>query len=190
MQKGQILIWIIVGALVMVIAGGAYIFGRSTSSKLSPTPVVSQTPQPTPAPSSSDETANWKTYTNKLLKVEFNYPSNFSFKEDSNRGTSATTIQDTVRFKFNDKEFVFEKISSDGNVPPYAQTNTTQVFNGITWKVLTPDKNAKYCDAGDCSGITPSYYLFKDSYQYSFYYYSDSLKQTIEQILSTFKFTQ
>lgn len=46
MQKGQGLIFVIVGILVAaIIAGGAYYLGRSTSPKPSPAPVVSQTPQ-------------------------------------------------------------------------------------------------------------------------------------------------
>lgn len=51
MQKGQILIWIVVGALIVAIAGGAYYLGKSTTPKPSPTPVVnSQTHKPTSIP--------------------------------------------------------------------------------------------------------------------------------------------
>lgn len=57
-EGGQILIWIIVGGLIIMVAGGAYYLGRSTSLKPTPT-VISQTPQPTLTPASTpDETAN------------------------------------------------------------------------------------------------------------------------------------
>lgn len=82
MQKGQILIWIIVGSLLIALAGGAYYLGRSTSPKPQATPVVSQTPQPTPSPSSSpDETANWKTYTNSKYGYSVKYPPNLETSE-------------------------------------------------------------------------------------------------------------
>lgn len=76
MQKGQILIWIIIGVMVTAVAGGAYYLGRSSSPKPSPIPtVVSQTPQPTlsqtPTP---DETANWRTYTSTSGKFTIKYP--------------------------------------------------------------------------------------------------------------------
>lgn len=80
MQKGQILIWIIVGAMIIAAAGGAYFLGRSTSPKPPTTPtVVSQTPQPTPTPS-ADETANWKTLTSEELGFSIKYPNTWSIK--------------------------------------------------------------------------------------------------------------
>lgn len=76
MQKGQGLIFVIVGILAaIVIAGGAYYLGRSTSPKPSATPtVVSQTPQPTPS-TTPDKTDNWKTYTNNMFGYQIKYPS-------------------------------------------------------------------------------------------------------------------
>ena len=47
MQKGQILIFLLVGILVLAAAGGAFYLGRQTTPTPSPTPVItSQTPQP------------------------------------------------------------------------------------------------------------------------------------------------
>lgn len=51
-QKGQAPITIILGVLIAVmIAGGAYYFGKSSAPKFSPTPIVSQTPTPSPTTS-------------------------------------------------------------------------------------------------------------------------------------------
>lgn len=73
MQKGQILIFLLVGILVIGVAGGAFYLGRSTIQKPLPTPsTASQTPQPNPTP--SEETANWKTYTNNQLHYSIKYP--------------------------------------------------------------------------------------------------------------------
>lgn len=83
MQKGQILIWMVVGVLVIAIAGGIYYLGRSNSTKQSATPtVVSQTPQPTPSPT-PDETANWKIYTNTNGSVSYKiqYPDDWVIEE-------------------------------------------------------------------------------------------------------------
>ena len=92
-QKGQGLILIIVGlVIVAAIAGGSYYFGRSSTPKLQ-NPVVTspastqrgeQTPQPTIIPVASpsatpDETANWKTYTNTKIKFSIRYPSELDF---------------------------------------------------------------------------------------------------------------
>lgn len=47
MQKGQALIFLLVGILVFVVVGGIFYLGRLTSPKPSPGPVViSRTPQP------------------------------------------------------------------------------------------------------------------------------------------------
>lgn len=82
MQKGQGLIFIIVGILVTaLIAGGAYYLGRSTSPKPSANPVVTSTATPFSTPLSTetlvkmdDETTHWKTYTNTQLGFEMKYP--------------------------------------------------------------------------------------------------------------------
>lgn len=48
MQKGQALIFILIGILVIAVVGGAYFLGKQSIIKPSPNPVVtSQTPQPT-----------------------------------------------------------------------------------------------------------------------------------------------
>lgn len=50
-QKGQTGILILVGILIMVAVGGAYLFGKSQTPKPSPAPVTSPTSQPTSSPS-------------------------------------------------------------------------------------------------------------------------------------------
>ena len=94
MQKGQILIWVIVGTLIIVVAGGAYFLGRSTSPKPSATPtVISQTPQPIPSPSPSpvpsttttvSKTDGNGTYTDISAGFTFKYPVKWKESDMSN----------------------------------------------------------------------------------------------------------
>ncbi|MBI3103621.1 hypothetical protein HYZ05_01650 [Candidatus Daviesbacteria bacterium] len=100
MQKGQALVYILVGVLIIgVVAGGAYYLGRQTTTKPTPAPVVtSQTPQPTPSPS-PDETANWKTYTSNKFSFSIKYPNYINPTE--NQGSSPEIFIGGVSFEFN-----------------------------------------------------------------------------------------
>lgn len=82
-QNGNILIVIGIIILFLIIAGGAYYFGKSKALKFeSQNPTVSQTSSVAPISSSTpDETASWKTYTNTLNNFEINYPTEASLKE-------------------------------------------------------------------------------------------------------------
>lgn len=80
-EGGSALIFLLVGIVVLAAVGGAFYLGRSTllrqdsagqtTSKPSPTPAVN-TPQ---SASTTDETANWKTYASSDFK--FKYPTNW-----------------------------------------------------------------------------------------------------------------
>lgn len=99
-QRGFTPLFIILGiALVIGIAGGAYYLGKTQIPKQqSQNPVVnSQTPQPTtisqttsiPSPTLSDETANWKTYTNTKCKYSIAFPNNYKTLSDFINGAQA-----------------------------------------------------------------------------------------------------
>lgn len=98
MQRGQALIFLLVGILVLTLAGGAFYLGRQTTSKPSTNSVVSSQISPsnpsstiysqvTPAPASTVvKLANaWnlgtKTYSNPKVDITFQYPSYFIVKE-------------------------------------------------------------------------------------------------------------
>lgn len=107
MQKGFLLIWILVGVLV----GGAIIF---TTAKLKPqsTPPskTSTTPIPSPVdaspvPTGTDETANpdsiganWKTYTNTKYRYTFKYPNSQDINESDNPIENYTELLNSVAF--------------------------------------------------------------------------------------------
>lgn len=75
MQKGQGLILVLIGILViMVVASGAFYLGRSTARQpQSKSSFVTSSSQQTPSPI-VDETANWKTYTNTKIGFKIKYP--------------------------------------------------------------------------------------------------------------------
>lgn len=82
-QKGNALIYFLVGIFVTAVAGGTFYLGRQTTPKPSVVPAVtSQTPQPTAISQPTqipDETANWKTYASKVLS--FKYPATLTLEE-------------------------------------------------------------------------------------------------------------
>lgn len=94
-QKGQVLILVLIVILIIAaVAGGTYYLSRSTPPKASlPSSVVSQTPQSTP--STTDETANWKTYTNTKIGVSFKYPNEGKIKEGGSYGVDNVFLEDS-----------------------------------------------------------------------------------------------
>lgn len=84
-QKGNVLIFLLVGIFVIAAIGGAFYLGRQTTLKYSPAPLAtSQTPQPTitaQSTSAADETANWKIYRNNKFNIRLRYPLNWSEPE-------------------------------------------------------------------------------------------------------------
>ncbi len=76
MQKGSALIFLLIGTLIITVAGGAFYLGRQTTPKPSPIPVTTSQPtsKPSPTQSPADETTNWKTYTNPANTFSLRYP--------------------------------------------------------------------------------------------------------------------
>jgi len=83
-QKGFIIPAVPLIIIVLILAGaGVFYLSKSNISKvLAPTPSVKITLSPSPV---SDETANWKTYTNNTYHLGFKYPGNYSFNENADK---------------------------------------------------------------------------------------------------------
>lgn len=81
MQKGQAVILVLVGILVLAaVAGGAYYLGQQNSSQPENKPVILEN-QKTPTPPSvkdEDETVDWKTYTNSENGFLVKYPNDWT----------------------------------------------------------------------------------------------------------------
>ncbi len=114
MQRGFAPILILVGILILgLVAGGVYYSwtGKSANPIPPPTPVVTSVSQPssasqaTPIPSpDSDETANWKTYTDSTLVASFKYPSNWTLNS-GRYGISTPTIKDDWYIDVSDPNY-------------------------------------------------------------------------------------
>ncbi len=223
MQKGQTLILLLVGMLV--IAGGAFYLGRSTLPKSTATPVTNspvstpvstrstrdgqqgeQIPQPTSTPSAtSDETADWKIYTNKQVGYSIKYPENkflecniqgditdFNLykKEGNNDICFAGEGPAFLRFQVNPDlrrwKNPFSPVSECYGVVEYPIKILG--FDGIRYT------NQIKKDTGNCMQVSN---MAKDETRdvfeyngkiYSFYFYKNNDLDLIHQILSTFKF--
>lgn len=112
----------------------------------------------TPIPT-TDPTINWKTFTEKMGRFTFKYPTNFTLKE--NIGGDNNVYYATL--KSNKEEFKFSSGPTE-KVGPYANfaTGETQIINGITWIATMSEA---YCDPANCAATAPGYYtVIKDFY--------------------------
>lgn len=95
-RKGFALVVLLVLVTLIVGAGGTAVYFKfSPKPSPSPSPPDYQSPGPVikPSESPSDETANWKTYTNKERKFQISYPPQFKAYEDSSWGTPVFVIE-------------------------------------------------------------------------------------------------
>ncbi len=118
MQKGQTLIFLLIG--ILIVAGGAFLLGKSSNPKPSPNLVVtSQTPQPTSTPSqspSSDETATWKTYTGRY--IAFKYPNTWTPSENPlGQGAIKESLRLGIPNVQSDQDLGFSSLESDIGKP-------------------------------------------------------------------------
>jgi len=132
MQKGSILIFLLMGIFILGVAGGAYYLARSTSSKppASPT-VISQTPQPTPTPFNETANpdsigANWKTYVNETYKYSLKVPNDW--------------VIDFNNAKENNNSLVFIysadfKVVGDIQVPHLSQGSQLEIVSNFSTNV-------------------------------------------------------
>lgn len=184
MQKGQVLIFLIIGILIIAGVGGYVIYTNYSNNRSRITPsqnpvIISQTPQPTPSPS-PDETANWKIYTNK--DIYFKYPSDWNIS-----GSVITSNLPKIRLVITAKDGTLmnecmEKISEESKDNLFLK-RFTRVTTGAMCGGTDPSPREIW--------VIPS----KDAYApgISYEYSATESKQAEEifnQIISTFKFTQ
>lgn len=194
MQKGQALIFLLLGILLLVgVASGTYYLGRQTTSKPPPASVVTTPiPQTTPTPSltsaSNNETANWKTYTGELYS--FKYPSDYKPTEDTTNDTYVVKIDfksssDTPPFSFEIRkastladEVTYRKWQINGHQNNSVDEGKPVSIAGINGQILTVTNGS----STDKQSIV---IFLKNQYAYTLTVNSS----LAEQVLSTFKFT-
>ena len=162
--------------VVVVLVGGYFVFDYvkhsflipPTDSRISPTPTVSSTPDPT---------ADWKTYTNSQYGFEFKYPNDKSVNTSANdvlvlnQGDPGVII---LRMNFvpigssiGDNETSWEQITLNG------KRAFKRSFATETWIVTELYVNPNGIQSKELRIITPN-----------------SNMSLSDQILSTFKFTK
>ena len=98
---GLILDIIIVAIIALAAVAGYFAFVKK-SAMVAPQPPIIQTVKPTATqtsnnqlnPTPQDETANWKTYRNERLGIQFEYPKSWSLKLDFDENLS---LQENIR---------------------------------------------------------------------------------------------
>ncbi len=195
-QKGQTGIFILVGILALVVvAGGAYYFGKSTAPKFLPAPVVTSqilqltpTPDASPAPTGAGETANWKTYTDNTENFTIKYPESWSVQRLKNQVIFATADQPGGRIELtinNENDISLEPFKKLQNT-----NNNPSSVKEITVSSLTINEvhHTSCITNNDCITVIiksgGKIFAFSPWIQSERY---DDLK-TIYQMLSTFKF--
>lgn len=185
MQKGFAPAFIVFILAIVVVVSGVLVYTNYSNNrtKVANPVVTSQTPKPSPSP--VDETANWKTYTDKMNRFTFKYPSEFLLKEDVG-GSGYIFPTYYADLKSEGEEFRFE-VGPKENVGllEHFKSNQTEIFNGVTWTVVLA---SEYCDAGECGPTAPGFYFKKDNYYVGVYEFEKvESSQTLKKILSTFK---
>jgi len=197
-RRGFAAPFILIGVLVLLLAlGGAYYLGKSSpSSPTLPQPAVS-----TPTPSAIDQTANWERYQNVAYSIR--YPSDFSISQ---------TEPNIVRFEkwgptqradepFFDGVVLSIDMNSDGKT-------AGKFAESIIGRSIGPSKLVKKPTPVTFAGVrgtafalqalgTEEYIVLESprGFVMSISYLvidpgNRGYRKTLDQILSTFKFTQ
>lgn len=155
MQKGQTLIYLLIGLLILaIVAEGVYYLGRKRSQTLEEK-LSEQNPAILPSsgdkPNLDDETASWKTYTSYKLKVSFNYPPEFRVTENYEKGKG---LYD---------EGIFIDYNSFGGVPSrwmkITHSDYSKLWNKTRLEELLRTQTGKAYNSGQFTGL----YIRKDN---------------------------
>lgn len=131
------------------------------------------------------DASNWKEYTDKMSRLTFKYPPDFSIKEDTggNDNVFYADLNNTLekfRFETGPKDYV--------GLYEHFRTDKIENINGTPWIVVAA---SEYCDAGECGPTAPGYYIKKNDYYVGILILKETQSsQTLRKILSTFKFLE
>ncbi len=222
-EKGNILIFLLVGILILAATGGAFYLGRQTSPKIKACtmdakvcsdgssvgrtgPNCEFAPCPSPLPTSSDETNNWKIYMNSKNLYSFKYPSNF-YIDESNTSEDGyvynrVTIENKTSKDFYDniKNNTATTLNPDDKetflmsivIPPYKENMDLEIAKK---QYDVPANKAVDYTIGGFKGFRvingDTVIVYKgQEYYFQLRNYDNKYANYFDQILSTFKFTQ
>lgn len=191
-----ILIVIILGA----IGAGGYVYTKNQNQLVvTPTPIT--TPDNSfktlPVTTTTDETANWKTYKSEKYGFEFKYPAEWRVFENDNRvdiHTGQTGTSDLGSITATNDLTISEAI--DGHLFQYVPGTRVQLEDDIT---LSGEKGKLvYQNTGgrdlpnDSLNLSKWYFVVHANkvYKIGIYYRSENNDLLFSRLLSTFKFAK
>lgn len=188
-QKGNFLLIIGIIVLLLVIGAGGYFLYQKQVNK----PVATQVSYPTPSPT-SDETANWKTYTNTQYGYSIKYPPTIAFKSDrfylvgdDNRKDTADGFGPNLAIYFRGSDKTPQEIASQ-ELPGSTQT-LINVSNATGVKISGLEIDYYLVSANDGKNVLRIMFSSQDYSQTVPKDKIDQMKSIANQMLSTFKFT-
>ncbi|OGG14807.1 hypothetical protein A2773_06935 [Candidatus Gottesmanbacteria bacterium RIFCSPHIGHO2_01_FULL_39_10] len=174
--------------LVILVATGAFFFGKSqnNSPQSNSSPSLSPTSSQLPLSPTPDPTANWKTYTNKQFSFTVNYPPEWEVDDNDAliiRFGSLTSRIDKINIYIidNKNQVTVDKLRQNLTDIDPITIGGFQGIKGINKDYLKENKTIYSANIiKDNNIFTISTVDFQDT----------NLKTTFDQILSTFKFLQ
>ncbi|MAG59787.1 hypothetical protein CMO96_03305 [Candidatus Woesebacteria bacterium] len=157
-QRGFIEIVILVVVLVAAVGAGAYYLGRSTSQPTSVSPDPVTVPETSDGSSGTNETVNWKTYTNNIFQKAL---SQFCMNEQDSISFSGEIDLDKLPLKNISGA---TKGRCDAKDSRYVLVNPVNNYSFIT----ISDSSSQHCCHGP-SDITPTGKLIRKSDNTSVY---------------------
>jgi len=182
----------------------------SSRSQISQVDTPTPTPSPTETPAEGD-TANWKTYTNSTIGVEFKYPPDWKITTSPNNSKMVLIVSSTVptdKFGVPSDEnspgyirviyYVCEELSTKKNVPcdtfDQLTANTRYDLQSKTIKETTVTvsgkQGAQISGVSKYGGFRKFTFFPAGQFQQSLITYHTDTETIYDQILSTFKFTK
>lgn len=190
-----LIVLIIIVALVLGV--GVYTLNSSKKQSTSPQPSILPSPKPT-----VDPTANWKTYTNSVLQFSIRYPSDWNIEEIENKTiilikSPNVEYQEPVNKVVKGAEIRIQisPYNYSGNISSLIQKPGTVPEADITYissilVEVSEIESVKTISTG-LYGKVVQYQIPKENkiYEIGIYTSDQTIQNTFDQILSTFKFT-
>lgn len=196
--------------LLFLFGFGGFLLGKylSVPQNIPAMPTLGSKPTVIPT-TASDETANWKTYTNQDYGLEFKYPSNYTFNSlgpntsqqqlNSGQQISGTVAPsyDTIEFKGADPQFELDIYHTGfdlNNLPFDGSCGSQFADKTLTEQILNkPFKHKLVVQQADNNTNIDLCFLNQKTnlitLKASTENKSNEIKNFLYQILSTFKFT-
>jgi len=203
-HKGNILLPLISAVAVLALLAAGYFFYQNQQLKQGSS---NNTPSPSPAPTTQDETANWKIYSNPELRFSIEYPPTMKISQEpkpfkdgkqnthwslslDDRGEndqSGTSIKTSVTVQFSQNP-----ISGESNLPITRIQDTFLANDNTEFFDIQGNDAVKLKSVYSSNQTSITIHILKDRSLWSIDGSTTSTNKEsvklIDQILSTFKF--